>query len=80
MPLDSIEYTSARSLQGHGGQKRSDYDNLGYPRSRTAPGWFTCSTGMRLLGMLAGGLLAKKCIGRYVIITNAIQIEKLHNT
>jgi hypothetical protein len=59
------------------GKKRSDYDDLGYPRSRrTSPGWFNSSTGLRLLGM-AGGL-AKKCIGRYVI-TNAIQIEQLQN-
>ena len=28
------------------GKKRSDYDNLGYPRSRTAPGWFTSGTGL----------------------------------
>jgi hypothetical protein len=26
------------------GKKRGDYDDLGYPRSRTAPGWFTSST------------------------------------
>ena len=58
------------------GKKRSDYDDLGYPRSRTAPGWFTSSTGLRLLGMEGG--LAKKCIGRY-IITNAIQIAQLKN-
>ena len=28
------------------GKKRSDYDDLGYPRSRTAPGWFTSGTGL----------------------------------
>ena len=27
------------------GKKRSDYDDLRYPRSRTAPGWFTSGTG-----------------------------------
>ena len=28
------------------GKKRSDYDDLEYPRSRTSPGWFTSSTGL----------------------------------
>ena len=46
MPLYSIEYASARSLQWHSGKKRSDYDDFEYPRSRTSPGWFTSSTGL----------------------------------
>ena len=39
------------------GKKRSDYDNLGYPRSRTAPGWFTSGTG-QVVG--DGGWVSKK--------------------